>query len=75
MKGEQKHFTFYIKIGDKNLVFNIRHINIYNILASLAVLKALNLSPKKNIKIFENFYPSDGRGKLIKIKRKKKILI
>ena len=62
-----------IKIGDKNLVFNIRHINIYNILASLAVLKALNLSPKKNIKIFENFYPSDGRGKIHKIKRYKKI--
>jgi murE/murF fusion protein len=61
-----------IKIGDENLDLKIRHINIYNILASLAVLKVLNLSPKKNIKIFENFYPSDGRGKIHKIKRYKK---
>jgi len=51
----------------------IRDINIYNVLASVAVLKELDLNLKKSIQVFKNFEPSEGRGKMHKIKRYKKV--
>ena len=41
-------------------------------LSSLAVLKELGLNLKKIIPIYKNFEPSNGRGKIHKIKRYKK---
>ena len=69
-KGEIKK----VSIRVKNTIFElkIKNINIYNILASLAVLDELNLNLNKTIKMFENFQPSEGRGKIHKIRRYKK---
>ena len=54
------------------LELKIKDINVYNILASLAVLKEFDLNLKKTIQIFKNFQPSKGRGRIHKIKRYKK---
>ncbi len=61
-----------VNVKDEILELKIENINIYNVLASLAVLKLLDLDIKKIVKIFENFLPSDGRGKFHKIRRYKK---
>jgi UDP-N-acetylmuramyl pentapeptide synthase len=61
-----------IQVKDITIKLKIRDNNIYNILASLAVLNELNLSIQKTIKIFENFKPSKGRGRMHKITRYKK---
>ncbi len=60
-----------LRVNDANLKLQIQDINIYNVLASLAVLKELNLNLKKTTKLFKNFQPSKGRGKVHKIKRYK----
>ena len=59
-----------VKNEQIKLIFN--NINIYNILSSLALIKALNLSLKKVINYFKDVEPSDGRGKIHKIRRYKK---
>jgi MurE/MurF fusion protein len=63
-----------ITIRIKNEIINLKskNINIYNILCSLAVLKEFGLNIKKIIPLFKNFEPSDGRGKIHKIRRYKK---
>jgi len=58
-----------VKLKDSKIELKVKNINIYNILASLTVLSELNLNIKKTIKIFKIFEPSDGRGKIHKIKR------
>jgi len=64
--------TLLIKSENSILKIKIADVNVYNILASLAVLKILNLNPNKSKKNFEKFHPSDGRGKIHKIRRYKK---
>ena len=61
-----------IKIYGETIKLEIKNINIYNILSSLAVLKELNLDINKVIQAYKNFKPSDGRGKVHNIKRYKK---
>ena len=61
-----------ISVKDEILKLRIRNINIYNVLASVAVLKELDLNLKKSIQVFKNFEPSEGRGRIHKIKRYKK---
>tara|TARA_A100000164_G_scaffold381991_1_gene437092 strand:+ start:22 stop:2787 length:2766 start_codon:yes stop_codon:yes gene_type:complete len=61
-----------VSVKGEVLEIVIKNINIYNILASLAVLKELNLDIKKIAQLFKNFHPSEGRGKIYKIKRYKK---
>ena len=61
-----------ISVKDEILKLRIRDINIYNVLASVAVLKELDLNLKKSIQVFKNFEPSEGRGRTHKIKRYKK---
>ena len=68
--GEVKKII--IRVKDVVLELKIKDINVYNILASLAVLKEFNLNLKKTIQIFKNFQPSKGRGRIYKIKRYKK---
>ena len=58
-----------IKIYDENLKINFNNSNIYNILSSVALLKVLKLNLKKIINLFNNFEPTDGRGRIHKIKR------
>ena len=62
-----------VKIKNSNLELEVKNVNIYNILASLAVLSELNLNIQKNLPTFKNFNPSEGRGKVHKVKRYKKI--
>ena len=50
----------------------VRNLNIYNILASFALLKELKLDLQKAIKILKKCEPSEGRGKIHNIKRYKK---
>ena len=61
-----------VRIHKEILKLEIKNINVYNILASLATLTELNLNFKKIISEFKNFYPSDGRGRLHNIRRYKK---
>ena len=61
-----------IRVKNEILELRIKDINVYNVLASLAVLKEFDLNLKKTIKIFKNFQPSEGRGRIHKIKRYKK---
>jgi len=68
--GEVKKII--IRVKDVILELRIKNINIYNVLASLAVLKELDLNFQKNIQIFKNFQPSEGRGKIHQIRRYKK---
>ncbi len=70
-KNEIKEIKINLK-GD-TLILKIKNINIYNVLASLAVLKELNLKVNKAAKVFQDFNPSEGRGRLHKINRYKKI--
>ena len=61
-----------IKLQNKIYKIPLKNINIYNVLASVALLKVLNLNLNKVIKYFMNYEPSDGRGKIHNIKRYKK---
>ncbi len=61
-----------LKVKNLTVKLHIKSINIYNVLASLAVLKELDLSNEKIIQMFKNFDPSDGRGKIHMVKRYKK---
>jgi MurE/MurF fusion protein len=59
----------FLKVKNKKIILEIKNINIYNVLASLAVIKELNLSLNNLKKIFRNFEPSEGRGKIHIISR------
>ena len=61
-----------IKVNSQIFSFKIKNINIYNVLSSLAVLKELNLDIKKVIKLYEDYEPTAGRGKIYNITRYKK---
>ena len=58
-----------IKVGNEKIDLELTNINIYNVLASLAVIKELNLNLHKIKKLFKNFEPSEGRGKTYIISR------
>ena len=64
--------SIIVRVQDLILEFKIKNINIYNVLASLAVLKEFNLNLNKSVNIFKEFRSSDGRGRIHKIKRYKK---
>ena len=53
----------FIKIGNLKINCEIGDINIYNVLASLAILKELKVDFLKILKQFKNFSSSEGRGK------------
>ena len=56
-------------VKDEILELKVSNINIYNILASLAVLKELDLDIQKTVQMFKDYQPSEGRGKIHKIYR------
>ena len=68
--GITKKLTISLK--DQIIHLKVKEINIYNVLASLAVLKVLGLRIEKIIRLYEKFQPTDGRGKVHKITRYKK---
>ena len=60
------------KIKNKILKLEIKNINIYNVLSSLALLKELKLNLDKIINFYKICEPSEGRGKVHNIKRYRK---
>ena len=54
------------------LKLTVKDVNIYTVLASITVLQELNLNLHKTAQSFKSFQPSDGRGKIHKIRRYKK---
>ena len=61
-----------LKICDQILKIKVKNLNIHNILATLTLLKVLNLNFFESASRFTNFQPSEGRGKIYKVKRYKK---
>jgi MurE/MurF fusion protein len=65
-----KNFTkYFLKVRNERIVLKTKNINIYNILASLAVIKEFNFNLNNIKKIFKNIEPTDGRGKTHNILR------
>ncbi len=62
----------HVRVNDKIVKFKIKDINLYNVLCSLAVINEFGLSIDKIVKTYENFEPTEGRGKIHKISRYKK---
>ena len=62
----------FININNQTLHFEIRDLNIHNILASIAVLKELKINPSKIKSKFRNIELPEGRGRKYLISRYKK---
>ena len=62
----------FVQINKKILDFEIKDLNINNVLASLAVLKTLKIDLSKIKSKFKKLEPSEGRGKKHIISRYKK---
>ena len=58
-----------IQVINRKIDLEVKNINIYNVLAAIAVLKEFNLNLSNIKKIFKNFEPSEGRGKIHNIFR------
>ncbi len=69
---KENFLKVFVNINNKDIDFEIGDINIYNVLASLAVLKELKICINKIKSKFKNFEPSAGRGKKYIISRYKK---
>ncbi len=67
-----KNKKLVIKANNQFIHLKIKNINIYNVLASLAVLIELNLDFGKVINLYNSYEPTEGRGKIYNIKRYKK---
>ncbi|MDC1212836.1 UDP-N-acetylmuramoyl-tripeptide--D-alanyl-D-alanine ligase, partial [Pelagibacteraceae bacterium] len=61
--------NLFLKVGNKKINLETKNINIYNILASLAILKEFNLNLNDIKKLFKKIEPTDGRGKTHTISR------
>ena len=61
----------FCKIKVKNQIIKLKYknLNIYNVIAALALLSELNLNIKRVINSFKDYEPTEGRGKIYKIKR------
>ena len=66
------NFKIFVKIDNQNLDYELRDINIYNVLASLAVLNELKIDVTKIKSLIKNLQPTPGRGKNYNISRYKK---
>ena len=49
--------------------FEVKNLNIYNVLSSITLLEVLNLNFDKILKYYKTYQPSDGRGKIHSINR------
>ena len=67
-----RNIKMLVKVDNQFLNLETKDLNIYNILSSIAVLKKLNLNLSEISKIFKNFQPTEGRGKIHNILRYKK---
>ena len=67
-----KEKKILVRIKNENFSIKIKDANIYNVLASLAVLQELKLDIKKTLNIFKNSHLAVGRGKIFNVKRYRK---
>ena len=67
-KGKNS-IKIFIKAKDQKVNLEIKYINIYNDLASIAVIKELNLSLNSIRSYFRTIEPTEGRGKTHLISR------
>ena len=58
-----------LKVCNDKMDLDIKNINIYNVLASIAVINEFNFNIKNIKKIFKNFELTEGRGKIHIISR------
>ncbi len=72
LKQNKNEKKITLKICDQILKIKVKNLNIYNILATLTLLKVLNLNFFESASRFMNFQPSEGRGKIYNVKRYKK---
>ena len=72
LKKEGNTSKVLINIFKEKIDCEIKDLNIYNVLASLALLKQLKLSIPKIKSNFKNLEPVEGRGKKYSISRYKK---
>ena len=71
--SRNKSYTkLLVNLNNRIISIKAKNINIYNILSSLALLKELKINLNKASKLFKYSQPSEGRGKIYKIKRYKK---
>ena len=71
IKKDEKSKIF-LSINNQSIDFEIKDLNIYNVLASIAVLKELKIDIFKVKMKFKNFELPEGRGKKYFINRYKK---
>ena len=69
-KNENK--KIFVNVNNKNFDFEFSDLNVYNVLASIAVLNELRIDLKKIKSLIKNLKPSEGRGKKYNISRYKK---
>ncbi len=69
---KDKKSKILVRINNRKLNFEIGDLNIYNVLAALAVFKELKIDFSKILHKFKGLGPSDGRGKKYIINRYKK---
>ncbi len=72
MKTKKDFNLININAGGKKFRLKVANVNIYNVLASLAVLLILDTNFKNKLSIFQQLQPSEGRGQMHKIKRYRK---
>ena len=72
IKNNREKKIVVVQLKNSIIELEVKNVNIYNVLASLTVLSELDLDIKKNFKTFKDLCPSEGRGKIHKIKRYKK---
>ena len=68
LKSKEK-YLLHARVLDNTLKLEFKNINLYNILSSLALLRVLNLDLNKITDFFKNYKPSEGRGRIHKIRR------
>ncbi len=69
VRKNNKNTNVLVKISNKKINLTIKNLNIYNVLSTLALLKVLNVNLIHASKYFKNIEPTEGRGKIYKIKR------
>jgi len=70
--NKDNKFKVFVEIKSQKINFEIRDLNIYNVLASIALMKELKIDFLKVLKKFKNFSPIEGRGKKYIVTRYKK---
>ncbi len=69
---KNKKVILTLKINEQTLSFEVKNLNVHNVLSSLALLSHLKLDLNQTTNYFKNYEPSEGRGKIHNIKRYKK---